>query len=168
MTNVDTRVLEVPGARLRYDVRGDLSAPGATDRTVFLVGSPMDAFGFRTLASHLSDRPVVTYDPRHAGRSERTDDSPFGPDEHADDLHRVIADLGLPSVDLFGSSGGAINGLVLAARHPEQVRTLVAHEPPSVSVLPDRAQQERAIRDIHDTYQRHGMGPAMAKFIVLT
>lgn len=168
MSEIETRVLEVPGARLRYDIRGDLSAPGAADRAVLLIGSPMDAAGFGTLASYFTDRPVVTCDPRHAGRSERTDDSELTPDVHADDLHRVINDLGLPSVNIFGSSGGAINGLALVAAHPDQVRILVAHEPPSVSVLPDREQLEAACRDIHETYQRAGIGPGMAKFIALT
>lgn len=168
MTDIETRVLEVPGARLRYDVRGDLSEPGAAERAVFLVGSPMAAAGFATLASHLTDRPVVTYDPRHTERSERIDDTEVTPDVHADDLHRVIKDLGLPTINIFGSSGGAINALALVAAHPEQVRILVAHEPPSVSVLPDREHFEAAFRDIHETYLRDGMGAAMAKFIALT
>lgn len=168
MSGIETRVLDVPGARLRYDIRGDLSAPGAAERAVFLLGSPMDAAGFGTLAGYLTDRPLVTYDPRHAGRSQRTDSTPLTPDVHADDLHRVINDLGLPAVNVFGSSGGAINALALVAAHPEQVRILLAHEPPTVSVLPDREQLEAACRDIHDTYQRDGMGAAMAKFIALT
>lgn len=168
MSDIETRVLDVPGARLRYDIRGDLSAPGAADRAVFLIGSPMAAAGFGTLASYLTDRPVVTYDPRHTERSELTDDTEVTPDVHADDLHRVINDLGLPAINIFGSSGGAINALALVAAHPEQVRILVAHEPPTASVLPDREQLETAFRDIHETYLRDGMGAAMAKFIALT
>ncbi|WP_034273944.1 alpha/beta fold hydrolase [Haloechinothrix halophila] len=168
MSSIETRVLDVPGARLRYDIRGDLFAPGAAERAVFLIGSPMAAAGFGTLAGYLTDRPVVTYDPRHTERSELTDDTEVTPDVHADDLHRVIEDLGLPAVNIFGSSGGAINALALVAAHPEQVRILVAHEPPTASVLPDREQLETACRDIHETYQRDGMGAAMAKFIALT
>jgi hypothetical protein len=53
------------------------------------------------------------------------------------------------------------------ARHPEQVRTLVAHEPLAAEVLPDREQVLAAGVDIHETYQRVGLGPAMAKFFVL-
>ncbi|MGH3432088.1 MAG: alpha/beta hydrolase [Thermocrispum sp.] len=87
---------------------------------------------------------------------------------HADDILRMIDDLGVPSVDLFGSSGGAINGLALVAKHPERVRVFVAHEPPLASVLPDREPLLAACRDIHETYRRDGMGPAMAKFIALT
>src|SRR3712207_7755730 len=35
---------------------------------LFLIGSPMGAAGFGTLAGHFSDRTLITYDPR--GRSE--------------------------------------------------------------------------------------------------
>ena len=52
-------------------------------------------------------------------------------EEHADDLHRLILALDARPVDIFASSGGAVNALALVARHPEQVRTLVAHEPPA-------------------------------------
>jgi pimeloyl-ACP methyl ester carboxylesterase len=71
-------------------------------------------------------------------------------------------------VDIFGSSGGAVVGLALVARHPEQVRTLVAHEPPSAHVLPDSEQALAATEGIHETYERDGFGSAMAKFIALT
>ncbi|MGH3929774.1 MAG: hypothetical protein ACRDTF_07335 [Pseudonocardiaceae bacterium] len=45
--------------------------------------------------------------------------------------------------DVFGSSSGGVTGIALATRHPDQVRTLVAHEPPLVELLPDRAQGSR-------------------------
>ena len=44
---------------------------------------------------------------------------------------------------------------------------LVAHEPPAIDVLPDREAALAVTKDIYDTYQRSGMGPAMAKFIAL-
>ena len=99
----------------------------------------MGASGFGTLAGHFPDRTVVTYDPRGVERSTKADPaSPSTPEQHADDLHRIIAELDAGPVDLFASSGGAVNALALVARHPEQVRTLVAHEPPLASILPDR------------------------------
>jgi pimeloyl-ACP methyl ester carboxylesterase len=70
-------------------------------------------------------------------------------------------------VDLFASSGGAVNALALVARHPGQVRTLVAHEPPVAQILPDREALLAACAAIHDTYESSGYGPAMAKFIAL-
>jgi pimeloyl-ACP methyl ester carboxylesterase len=128
----------------------------------------MGATGFGTLAGHFTDRTVMTYDPRGAERSKRTDDATEStPDEHADDLHRLISALDAGPVDIFASSGGAVNALALVARHPEQVRTLVAHEPPASQELPDREPVLAACVDIHQTYQRSGFGPAMAKFIAL-
>jgi pimeloyl-ACP methyl ester carboxylesterase len=167
MTEPKTHVLNAPGAVLRYDVR-DAEAESEAPPLV-MIGSPMDASGFTTLAARFRDRAVVTYDPRGVGRSERTDGaSGSTPDEHAHDLHRLIAAIGTGPVDLFASSGGAVNALALVARHPQQVHTLVAHEPPSASVLPDREQALAAVMDIHETYERDGLGPAMAKFIGLT
>jgi pimeloyl-ACP methyl ester carboxylesterase len=155
----------VPGAVLHYDVR---SADSGTYPVLLIIGSPMGADGFVTLAGHFADRTVVTYDPRGAGRSQRTDGAlETTPDEHADDLHRLISALGAGPVDIFASSGGAVNALALAPRHPEQVRTLVAHEPPAFRELPDSETVLAACVDIHQTYQRSGFGPAMAKFIAI-
>jgi pimeloyl-ACP methyl ester carboxylesterase len=166
MTQPETHTLEVPGAILHYDVR---SAEASAAPVLLMIGSPMDASGFASLAEHFRDRTVVTYDPRGIGRSERTDGAGEStPEQHADDLHRLISALGGGPVDLFASSGGAVNALALVARHPEQVRTLVAHEPPAAQVVPDREQALAAVVDIRRTYERGGVGPAMAKFIALT
>jgi pimeloyl-ACP methyl ester carboxylesterase len=167
VSNPRTQTLDVPGGRLRYDIR---DAEAETTAPILLMfASPMDASGFTTLAGHFRDRTVVTYDPRGVGRSERDDGATWStPEEHADDLHRLIAALDAGPVDIFASSGGAVNVLVLVARHPEQVHTLVAHEPPAANVLPDREQALAAVADISETYQRAGLGPGMAKFIVLT
>ena len=128
----------------------------------------MTADGFGTLADHFNERTVVTYDPRGAGRSQRTDGATEStPLEHADDLHRLISALGAEPVDAFATSGGAVNALAMVARHPEQIRILVAHEPPVAQVLPDRDAIMAAAEDIHATYLRSGLGPAMAKFIAL-
>jgi len=165
MTSVTTRTLDVPGAVLTYDIR---RSDSSAEPPLLLIGSPMGASGFGTLAGHFTDRTVVTYDPRGVERSRRTDGAAEStPEEHADDLHRVIAVLEAGPVDLFASSGGAVNALALVARHPEQVRTLVAHEPPVWHVLPDREAGLAAAVDIHETYLRGGFGPATARFIAL-
>jgi len=165
MTEPKTDTLPVPGAVLYYDVR---AADSSTRPVLLFIGSPMGAAGFVTLAGHFTDRTVVTYDPRSSGRSQRTDGAlETTPDEHADDLHRLISALGAGPVDIFASSGGAVNALALAAKHPEQVRTLVAHEPPAFRELPDSGPVLAACVDIKETYQRSGFGPAMAKFIAI-
>jgi pimeloyl-ACP methyl ester carboxylesterase len=165
MTEPKTGTLSAPGADVQYDIR---SAGPDSGPVLLIIGSPMGAEGFVTLAGHFADRTVVTYDPRGAGRSPRTDGAlETSPDEHADDLHRLISALGAGPVDIFASSGGAVNALALVARHPEQVRTLVAHEPPAFAELPDREPALAACADIHETYLRSGFGPAMAKFIAV-
>ncbi|MEO3869976.1 alpha/beta hydrolase [Nonomuraea sp. B12E4] len=166
MPEPKTHTLTVPGAVLHYDVR-EAEADGAP--VLLMIGSPMDATGFGTLAGHFADHTVVTYDPRGVGRSRRTDGAAEStPDQHADDLHRLITELGGGPVDIFASSGGAVNALVLVARHPEQVRTLVAHEPPAVQVLPDREEALAATLDIRRTYEQDGFGPAMVKFLAIS
>jgi pimeloyl-ACP methyl ester carboxylesterase len=165
-TQSTTHTLTGPGATLTYDVRPSESA--TTEPILVLIGSPMGAAGFATLRGHFPDRTVVTYDPRGSERSTKADPaSPSTPAQHADDLHRLIATLDAGPVDLFASSGGAVNGLALVERHPEQVRTLVAHEPPLFQLLPDHEAALAAARDIHATYMRSGFGAGMAKFIVL-
>ncbi|MGH1561798.1 alpha/beta fold hydrolase [Mumia sp. DW29H23] len=163
-TQPETHRLAVPGAELAYDVR---PSAGATAPPLLLFGSPMAASGFGTLARHFPDRTVVTYDPRGAERSTKGDPATEStPEEHADDLHRIIAEIGGP-VDAFATSGGAINALALVAQHPGDVRTLVAHEPPLAPLVADREQALAATEGIHRLYLAEGTGPAMVKFILL-
>jgi len=165
MTKLETHTLDAPGAVLHYDVR---QGGASGEPPLLLVGSPMEAAAFGALAEQFADRTVVTYDPRGAGRSKRTDGaSQTTTEEQADDLRRLIAAVGGGPVDIFGSSGGAVNALALVARHPDDVRTLVAHEPPLAAILPDREALLAATEDIGATYQQSGFGPAMAKFIGL-
>src|SRR6478736_6236545 len=98
MTEPTTHTLDAPGVTLTYDVREtDSAAP-----PLVLIGSPMGAAGFVTLASHFPDRTVITYDPRGAERSRKDDDtSESTPEQHADDIHRVIAAVGAGPVELF-------------------------------------------------------------------
>jgi len=164
-TEPTTRTLEVPGAVLTYDVRRNESS---TDPVLFIIGSPMGAGGFVTLAGHFTDRTIVTYDPRGVDRSTKADPTTEStPEQHADDVHRIIQALGSGAVDLFASSGGAVNALALVARHPDDVRTLVAHEPPAASALPDHEEAMAVNRAVHETYLRRGFGAGMAHFIAI-
>jgi pimeloyl-ACP methyl ester carboxylesterase len=165
MTQAESHTLDAPGAVLYYDVR---SNDASTQPVLLLIGSPMGAEGFVAQSGHFTDRTVVTYDPRGAGRSKRSDGaSQTTVEEHADDLHRLIDAVSGGPVDIFASSGGAVNALALVAKHPEQVRVLVAHEPPAAQELPDRDAVLAVCDAIKDTYLRQGFGPAMARFIAL-
>ena len=158
-----SHTLDVPGAVLTYDVRGDL----ADQPVLLMIGSPMGASGFPTLASQFADRTVVTYDPRGVERSTRSETGELSPDDHAADLAALIENLDAGPVELFASSGGAVNALALMAQRPELVKTLVAHEPPLAGIVPDSEAALKACEDIYQTYQRDGMGAGMAKFIAI-
>lgn len=164
----ETFSLDTPEATLVYDVRGPL--PTADGRPpLVMVGHPMDASGFGTLAALLPDRTIATYDPRGLGRSTRKDDrAERTPEDNAEDIHRVIEALGAGPVELFGSSGGAVNGLALVAAHPDDVSTFVAHEPPLLALLPDADRAFAAEQAVHAAYRDKGWGHGMAAFLGLT
>ena len=69
---------------------------------------------------------------------------------------------------MLASSGGAVAALALVAAHPEDVATLVAHEPPLIPVLPDAAAAERARAGMRDAYEANGSNAGMAAFIAMT
>jgi pimeloyl-ACP methyl ester carboxylesterase len=163
-----THTLETGDASIAYDVHGPL--PTADGRPpLFMIGQPMDASGFSTLASLFPDRTVVTYDPRGLGRSTRSDGRvDHSPTVQAEDVHALIEALGAGPVDMFASSGGAVTALALVAAHPEDLITLVAHEPPLIPVLPDAEAAERARAGFRDAYMAKGSGAGMAAFIVMS
>jgi pimeloyl-ACP methyl ester carboxylesterase len=167
MTETATNVLDVPGAVLTYDVRAPELPSSAP--TLLMIGSPMGAAGFGTLSGHFTDRTVVTYDPRGVERSRLIGSpDPASPRTHADDLHRLVTALGRGPVDVFASSGGAVNALAWVPANPDDVATLVAHEPPVPGVLPDADLMIAAMQANHDLYMAKGWGAAMAYFITLT
>ena len=163
-----THKLESADADIVYDVRGPLPTAGGRP-PLFMIGQPMDASGFTTLASYFPDRTVITYDPRGLGRSVRKDGRvDHSPTVQADDVHAVIKALGVGPVEMFASSGGAVTALALVAAYPNDVTTLVAHEPPLIPVLPDAEAAERARAGFRDAYEAKGRGAGMAAFIAMT
>ncbi|WP_106396269.1 alpha/beta fold hydrolase [Actinocorallia populi] len=161
MHDVETRTLQVPGAELHYEVRG--TGP----LLLMIPGAPADAGALAGLAALLADRyTVVAYDQRGLSRSTLT-----GPPEDQDveafsqDAHLLLTALGGGPAHVLGNSGGALTALDLAARHPEQVRALVVHEPPLPELLPDREHWRTTFQDVQDTYRAEGAGAAMQKFV---
>jgi len=155
--------LDVPGARLYYEVGG--SGP-----VLMFIGHPMDSSGFAPLVPLLLEEyTVVTYDPRGFGRSTIADrDQDAEPDLLADDVRRVLEAVGTGPAHVFGSSGGAVTGLALVARHPGHVQILVAHEPPLALLLPEPEEARAEVRDIYDTYRNSGIGAAWQRFFTFT
>ncbi|TCN31565.1 pimeloyl-ACP methyl ester carboxylesterase [Kribbella orskensis] len=157
-----TDILSVPGASLYYEVRG------AGPVLLLVCGGVYDAAGYADLAQHFADRyTVVTYDRR--GNSRSPLDGPVEPQSievHSDDAARVLAALGVTAdapADVFGNSSGAIIALDLVARHPELVRTLVAHEPPLFELLDDRDHWRTMIHSVEEAFQSAGPWAALEK-----
>jgi pimeloyl-ACP methyl ester carboxylesterase len=152
--------LRVPGAELHYEVRGRGPA------LLMIPGGPTDAAIFTELADQLQDRyTVVTYDPRGNSRSTFEGGPPdIRVEVHADDAARLIASVDEGPAYVFGSSGGAIYGLDLAAFYPDHVRALVAHEPPTTTLLPDAARWRMVNEDLHTAYLTRGIPEAMRLF----
>jgi pimeloyl-ACP methyl ester carboxylesterase len=163
-----THTLETGSAAIVYDIRAPSS--GAVGHPpLLMIGQPMAAGGFATLVALFPERTVVTYDPRGIGRSARMDGrTDHDPTVQADDVHAVIEALAAGPVEMFASSGGAVTALALVAAHPRDLRTLVAHEPPLIPVLPDAAAAERACAGFRDAYAAGGRGHGMAAFIAMT
>jgi pimeloyl-ACP methyl ester carboxylesterase len=163
-----THILTTPEADIAYDVHGPL--PTADGRPpLMMIGQPMTAEGFRALIAQLPDRTAVTYDPRGLGRSGRRDGRvDQSPTVQATDVHAVIDALDTGPVDMFASSGGAVTALALVAAFPDDVVTLVAHEPPLMAVLPDREAAQRALAAVRDAYEARGSNAGMAAFIAMT
>jgi pimeloyl-ACP methyl ester carboxylesterase len=162
------RMLTTTEADIAYDVHGPLPT---MDRRppLLMIGQPMTASGFETLASQFPERTVVTYDPRGLGRSIRKDGRvDQSPTVQVNDVHAVIEAIGAGPVEMFASSGGAVTALAVVAGYPEDVITLVAHEPPLIPVLPDCVAAERARGAVRDAYQARGTSAGMAAFIAMT
>jgi pimeloyl-ACP methyl ester carboxylesterase len=157
--------LRVPGANLYYKIEG--SGP----LLLLLQGGDGDADATDAIVGHLADRyAVLTYDRR--GLSRSTIDDPTAPLElstHTEDASRLLSSLTEAPVRVFGASIGALLGLDLITRHPEQVLLLLAHEPPATELLadPEREAAVRGQEEVEDLYRREGIGVAMRRFVAL-
>jgi clorobiocin/coumermycin A biosynthesis protein CloN7/CouN7 len=163
MASSKSYTLDVPGARLYYEVQG--SGP-----VLMLVGHPMGVTGFATIAPLLAEQfTVVAYDPRGFARSTIEDsDQDAEPELLADDVRSVLEAVGELPAHVFGSSGGAVTGLALVSKYPGHVATLIAHEPPVALLLPEAGKARAAIQEIYGTYHASGIQAAWERFSSFT
>jgi pimeloyl-ACP methyl ester carboxylesterase len=160
MTSPKIGRLAVPGAELHYEVYG--------------VGPPLlviptgngDAAPFEPLARLLADRyTVIIYDRRGFSRSPQQGPVDAGRRlaDDVDDACRLLELLAGPA-HVFGTSSGAIIALALLEHCPRRVRTLVAHEPPLASVLPDATRWLDFFEDLYIVYRDKGVDAARIMF----
>ncbi|WP_242882217.1 alpha/beta fold hydrolase [Actinomadura litoris] len=166
MAATKSAMLPVPGAELYYEVRGDgpllvigQSGEGDARRSVDMVDR---------LVEHYT---VATYDRRGLSRTIVADPSaPVSPETHAEDVHHLLADLTDEPALMLGCSLGALYGLHLAATHPGQLSTLVAHDVAAPGLLPpsDRARIERMLSEVETTARAGGWRAAIAMVAAAT
>lgn len=156
-------ILSTPDGHLYYELRG-------TGPLVVLLGAPMDATAFAPLAELLvEDHTVLTTDPRGINRSRLADpDRDSTPEQRAGDLARLIEHVDAGPAAVLGSSGGAVSALACAQAFPDQLHTVVAHEPPLLEFLPaeqDRARAREATEDMITTYLAGDVRGGWVKFL---
>jgi pimeloyl-ACP methyl ester carboxylesterase len=120
-----------------------------------IAGGGGGSAGFNGIANVLADSyTCILYNRRGTSHSPLDDPGQdVSLEMHSDDAHRLLAELSSEPAYVFGSSGGALISLDLVARHPEQVHTLIAHEPPAEYLLPDAEQIQG---DLLEIYRREG------------
>lgn len=155
--------LDVPGARLYYETRGD-----GGPVLLLIPGGSGDVTPFAGIGAALAGKyTVVAYERRGFARSPLD-----GPPESgaariatdAEDAARVLAHVTTEPAYVFGSSSGAIVALDLMTRHPDRVRLLLPHEPPVAGLIPDGDAQLTMLDGVYDTYRTSGVAAAMAEF----
>jgi pimeloyl-ACP methyl ester carboxylesterase len=153
--------LDVPGARLYHETRGD-GPP-----LVLVPGANGDARAFAAVAEHLAEHhTVITYDRRGFSRSTLTGPQDY---EHrlrtdADDVRRLIEAAGGGAATVFGTSSGGVIALEALVRHPAAIRTLIPYEPAALKQLPDARKWLDVVSDLYALYRRSGVEPALESF----
>jgi pimeloyl-ACP methyl ester carboxylesterase len=155
--------VDVPGATLYYKTRG--SGPVV----LVIQGGAADADGSDALATHLEgDFTIVSYDRRGLSRSAlKPGAPPADVRRHTEDASIILATITSEPAFVFGVSIGALIGLDLVTTHPNQIRTLVAHEPPLKQLLPSD-ELERALHEqeeVEVAFRNEGVRAAMMKFL---
>ena len=132
-----------PDAVLHYELRG-------CGPLLVLTAAPMGADAFAPLAELLAPGcTVLTSDPRGIGRSPLSaPDATSTPELRAADVAALIEHVDAGPAVVLGSSGGAVHALALAQARPDLVRRVIAHEPPLVELLPDRAEQHARAAEV--------------------
>lgn len=154
-----SHTLTVPGATLYYEIRG------AGPVLLLIPGGNGDAATYAQIAPLLADRyTVVSYDRRGFTRSPADSVPAYRVRTDAQDAAALLTHLTTEPAFVLGSSSGAIVALELISRHPNRIRTLIAHEPPLVTLLDDSATQLAFLDEVYAIGRREGTQAAMETF----
>jgi 3-oxoadipate enol-lactonase len=111
------------GCRLYHELHGP--APSGRSPLILLEGLGGDIPGWRRNVPRLAARrPVVAYDFRGNGRSDKPD-RPMSMGTFVEDTVALLDHLGIERAHLYGQSFGGIVAQEMALEHPGRVRSLV-------------------------------------------
>jgi pimeloyl-ACP methyl ester carboxylesterase len=157
--SMQPKTVKADGAELYCEVRGQGPA------LLMIGGAGGDAGYYGVVGDLLADAfTVITYDRRANSRSTGRN-GVFSIAQQANDAKAVIDALAGGKAMVFGNSGGAIIGLDLAARHPQEVNGLIAHEPPIVLTLPEGDPYRGFFGEIIACFKEQGAQAAGGKFV---
>lgn len=148
------------GADLYFEKRG--SGPAL----LLVVGGGGDCGYYDGLASRLAGEfTVISYDRRGNSRSPlRGDPAPIVLAAQSADALAVLDANGIGAAVVFGNSGGATIALDMAARYPDRLLAVVAHEPPVPAVLPDATEYLAIYGELDELARTDGWEAAFTRF----
>jgi pimeloyl-ACP methyl ester carboxylesterase len=122
---------------------------------LLITGGMGDAGFYSSAADILSNEfTVLNYDRRCNSRSTGDRRIDMTVSQQASDAAAIIKAIRNDKAIIFGSSGGGIIGLELAAAKPEVIESLIVHEPPVIELLPAvDADKWRSFH--HDIYMKN-------------
>ncbi|WP_214415012.1 alpha/beta fold hydrolase [Sphaerisporangium fuscum] len=157
--DIATGTVHTEGADIVYDYQGD------GPLLLLIAGGGGHAARHYRLMNVLAERyTVVTYDRRGNSRSVVDTETDLDMAQQARDAAAVIKAMGHDKAFVFGNSGGANIALELAADHPEMITAMVAHEGPTLLILPDAEACLAWAERVHKTYLTEGATAAMEVF----
>jgi pimeloyl-ACP methyl ester carboxylesterase len=132
--------VDVNGLRIHYVERGTANSPPL----VLIHGLDRIAQTFDHLVPYFTDRyHVIAMDMRGHGSSEWDPVARYRVEDHVQDLHGLVSQLGLRDIAVWGNSTGGRVAQVFAGMYPELVSHVIAED-----VGPERPRQ------IADAYAR--------------
>ncbi|KAF2249939.1 alpha/beta-hydrolase [Trematosphaeria pertusa] len=162
-----TGYLTVPSASLYYETYG--TGP----LLLFISGANGDADIWRPVAKLLAaNYTVAIYDRRGFSRSylspTAVQNYTLRLETDATDAKQLLDHLspGTPAT-VLGTSSGALVAMQLLLMYPAALKTLIPHEPPALTILPDVAALVAGQRDVYAVYRALGIPAALLKFLTL-
>lgn len=118
----------VNGRPYLQNFKHELAGPENAPKMVFLHGVMGSGANWRKIIpAFQKDFRILTYDQRGHGWSFKPS-SGYSPEDYAEDLRRILDELGWGQVILIGHSMGGRNALHFAQKFPERVEALVIED----------------------------------------